>query len=253
MAIARTDWRTARRSVPAPGARWRPAGMAAAVRRGLPGAGRSGRNEATRQLGVDEATRRMLLGFAVPLWIGAGLADWWRHRRTGIERTAGTRESLIHALMMTEAGVPLLLGLFFEPNAGVLAASAGGFAAHQATALWDVTYAEDRRRVTPLEQHLHSLLEVVPLMAAVSLYNLHWDQALALVGRGPERPRFRLERKRRPLPRGTRGALLAAIAVLGVAPYAEELWRCARVNRSVRATPAPEEPATPTLRIAGRA
>ena len=53
---------------------------------------------------------------------------------------------------------------------------------HSATAYWDQAYAEQRRRVTPIEQHVHSLLEVSPLMAALFLTALHWDQAQALTG-----------------------------------------------------------------------
>jgi hypothetical protein len=207
--------------------------------------------EVRRQLGIDEATRRMLLYAVLPLWMGAGLADWWMHRRTDIEHTAGSRESAIHALMMTEAGLPTMLGLFFEPDAGVLAAATASLAAHEATAVWDVTYAESRRKVTPAEQHVHSLLEVVPLMATASLAALHWDQALAMVGRGPAKADFRLRPKAKPLSSKTRISILAAVTVFAGLPYLEELVRCLRVSRSLRSRPeAPEasEP-TPTLRI----
>lgn len=71
-----------------------------------------------RRLGVEAATRRLLLGGVVPLWLGAGLADWHKHKRTRIETTAGARESAIHALMMCEAGVPVMLGLFCEISPG---------------------------------------------------------------------------------------------------------------------------------------
>jgi hypothetical protein len=57
--------------------------------------GRRGVSKARRRAGVDEATRRLLLGFVVPTWIGAGLADWACHRATDIEHTAGRRESVI--------------------------------------------------------------------------------------------------------------------------------------------------------------
>ncbi len=110
--------------------------------------------------GVDRATRRALLYFVVPLWLGSGLADWWHHRRTHIERTAGAYESLLHLLMLAEAGVPSMLGLFLEVNAGVLATAYAALAAHEVTAFWDVAYAETRRRVTPTEQHVRSYLEV---------------------------------------------------------------------------------------------
>ena len=60
------------------------------------------------------------------LWIDAGLGDWICHRRTSIESTAGTRELALHALIMTEAGIPALPGLFVEVSAGVLAATLAG-------------------------------------------------------------------------------------------------------------------------------
>jgi hypothetical protein len=59
----------------------------------------------------------------MPLWLGAGLADWYIHRRTRIEDTAGPRESMIHALMFAESHTPALLGLFCEVNASVLASA----------------------------------------------------------------------------------------------------------------------------------
>ncbi|MEU9016755.1 diguanylate cyclase [Actinomadura sp. NPDC048394] len=202
-----------------------------------------------RALGVETATRRWLIGGVLPLWLGAGLADWHRHRRTHIETTAGTRESMIHSLMMTEAGVPVALGLFCEVNPGVLATCAGALAVHGATAYWDVSYAEERRRVTPLEQHIHSLLEVVPLMATGFLTVLYWDQARALVGQNG-RPDFRLRPKRRdPLSRRTRIALLAAMGLFGVLPYGEEMVRCLRARPTLKPQPTTEPAPTTTLSI----
>jgi hypothetical protein len=197
--------------------------LSRALRRSTPG-------ELRRRAGVDEATLRLLQYAVVPLWIGAGLADWFCHRRTDIEHTAGTRESAMHALQMAEAGVPATLGLFFEVNAGVLAATLAAFGLHQGTAVLDVAFADGRRRVTPTEQHLHGLLEQVPAMATAFLLALHWDQARALFGLGAERPVLRLERKRRPLTRGYRAGFLTAVAGLVAVPYGEELWRCLRAG-----------------------
>ncbi|MEU5885207.1 diguanylate cyclase [Spirillospora sp. NPDC047279] len=197
-----------------------------------------------RSLGVETASRRWLIGGVLPLWLGAGLADWYRHKQTRIEDTAGARESMIHSLMMAEAGVPVALGLFCEVNAGVLATCAGALGVHSATAYWDVSYAEERREVSPIEQHFHSLLEVVPLMATGFLAVLHWDQARALVGVG-ERPDFRIRFKRRdPLSWKSRAALLGAMGLFGVLPYAEEMLRCLRADPSLRARPEAPEPQT---------
>jgi hypothetical protein len=194
-------------------------------------------SEVRRRQGLDAATLRLLQYVVVPLWMGAGLADWYCHRRTDIEHTAGLREAGIHALMMSEAGVPATLGLFFEVNAGVLATTVATFALHQATAIWDVAYADERRRVTPTEQHVHGLLEQVPAMATAFLIALHWDQAQALVGRGPDRPRLELQAKRRPLSRRYRRGFLAAVAGLIALLYGEELWRCARARSQPYRTP----------------
>ena len=207
------------------------------------------RRDLERGAGIEHANRRVLLYFVIPLWLASGLADWYQHRKTHIERTAGAHESVVHLLMLAEAGVPALAGLFLEVNAGVLVLSFGAFAAHELTALWDVAYAEVRRHVSPTEQHIHSYLEIGPLMAVAFLTALHWDQARALIGRGEHVAEFVLRRKRHPLQRAYVLALLAAIGALGVVPYVEELVRCYRFSRTLAPLPAPPEPATPTLRI----
>jgi hypothetical protein len=216
--------------------------------RGMP----RGPADLRRTAGMENATRGLLLGGVMPLWLGAGLADWYLHRRSRIEQTAGPRESALHSLMFAETGVPVLLGLFCEVNAGVIATAAGAVAAHSATAYWDQAYAEPRRRVTPVEQHVHSLLEVSPVMATFLITALHWDQAKALAGRGRQPPRFGLRLKRRdPLSTSVRVTFLAAVAVFGVLPYAEELLRCWRTSHTLGPLPEPAEPATETLHVPG--
>jgi hypothetical protein len=226
--------------------------MALSVQRGRELASKlpRGTGDLRRTAGLENAARRLLLGGVMPLWLGAGLADWYLHRRTRIERAAGPRESALHSLMFAETGVPVLLGLFCEVNAGVLATAFGAVGAHSATAYWDQAYAEERRRVTPIEQHVHSILEVSPLMAVFLLTALHWDQAQALVGRDRRPPQFALRLKRRdPLSTSVRATLLVAITVFGVLPYAEELLRCWRASPTLDPLPKPAEPATETLRI----
>ncbi len=185
--------------------------------------------ERRRRRGVELATRRALQWFVMPIWLGAGLADWWCHRRTEIERTAGTTESLVHAMMMLEAGLPAMLGLFCEVNAGALAVTYVNLATHELTAIVDVAYADGRRRVTPAEQHVHGFLERVPLMATVLLTTLHWDQARSVFG-GGDRPDWRIRPKRRELSTRYRAGVLAAVTLLVALPYAEELMRCVRAK-----------------------
>jgi hypothetical protein len=186
-------------------------------------------SERRRREGIDDASRRALQGFVLPIWIGAGLADWWCHRRTDIEHTAGVTESVIHAAMMIEGGLPTVLGLFCEINAGVLALTYGTLAVHELTAVWDVAYAEGRREVTATEQHVHGFLERVPLMATVMLTVLHWDQARSVFGMGGT-PDWRIRSKRRRLSARYRAGVLGAVAALGIVPYGEELVRCLRAS-----------------------
>ena len=88
------------------------------------------------------------------------------HRRTRIERTSGLSEPAIHALMMAEISVPLLLTLLYEVNPLLLGISAAAAGAHEATAIWDVRSAVDGgREVRPAEQDIHSFLESLPFMA----------------------------------------------------------------------------------------
>ena len=80
-----------------------------------------------------DLVRAYLLYFILPLWIAAGLSDYLLHRRTQIAHTSGTKESLLHLLQLTEAGLPVLMGLLLEINALVLLLMLFGLAAHQAT------------------------------------------------------------------------------------------------------------------------
>lgn len=179
--------------------------------------------------GTREAARRFLLGFILPMWQMAGFADWACHRATRIEENSGTKETLLHLLMLVEMGLPTLAALFLEINAPVLAMMVAAFVAHEATALWDVSYAVTRREVTPLEQHVHSFLEVLPLMAASFLCALHWPQFQELVGAAPRRD-WGIRLKRHALPASVVAPTLAGVGALNVAPYLEELWRDLRAH-----------------------
>jgi hypothetical protein len=179
---------------------------------------------------TDLAMRRYTTYFLLPVWIIPGLLDYMWHRRTKIESTSGLQESVTHSLMLAEVGVPLLAGLLFEINAGVIAVMIGGFLLHEATAVWDVAYTVKRRLILPKEQHTHSFLEVLPFCGLSFVICMHWDQFLALAGKAQERPRFSFRLKRPPLPPRYLASMLSAIAVFLVLPYAEELLRCWRAQ-----------------------
>lgn len=174
----------------------------------------------------------ILMYFIVPLWLIAGFADWLCHRASHIEKTAGVKESALHLLQFAEIGLGLLAALFLEINAGIIAFLIIVFFVHEATALWDVSYAVAERKVTPVEQHIHSFLEIIPMIAIICVSALHWDQFLALFGFGPEKARFSLGWKTLPVPLSYVIALMIGVLLLAVIPYAEELYRGVRARRS---------------------
>jgi hypothetical protein len=175
-------------------------------------------------------TETYLLFVVLPLWLAAGIVDWFCHRAAHIELNAGPRESLIHLLMLAEAAVPLLLALFFEISGLVLLVMIAGWLLHEVTSYWDVRYATAHRRVSAFEQRVHDYLGVVPFLALSLVFVLHWPQALALVGLGPEPMSWAVAWKRPPLPVGYVAGLLGAVAVFEVLPYLEELWRGLRAR-----------------------
>ncbi|MFD8545502.1 diguanylate cyclase [Streptomyces sp. NPDC059649] len=187
-----------------------------------------------RPMDVEDANRRFLMYGVMPLWFVPAVADWAMHRRTRIEDTTGVRESAVHALMMAEAGVPVAMGLLARINPLVLTVMGGAALAHAATALWDVGLADGERELRPVEQHIHSFLEVLPLAALAFLGTLHPEQVRATLrgGRGPED--WKLLPKENPLPARYLAGIGLGIGACIVLPYAEEMTRCVRAARRRR-------------------
>jgi hypothetical protein len=125
---------------------------------------------------MTDVTRHFLMNIVLPVWLAAGVADWVCIRAASIETTTGPTGSAMHILMLTEAAIPVLAGMFLEITSPVLALMITAAMLHDATALWDVSYAVTKREVTPLEQHVHSFLEMVPVMAVSFVSVLHWPQ-----------------------------------------------------------------------------
>jgi hypothetical protein len=183
---------------------------------------------------MPEAAVSVLLYFILPLWLAAGFADYLCHRASNIEVTSGYKESLIHLLMFSEAAVPLLAAIFLEINAAVIAAMIAGLIAHQLTGLWDLAYATDTRYVSPVEQQVHSFLELLPLAAVLIVIILHWPQFLSLWGLGSETARFSLALKQDPLPWSYVTGFLCAVLAFELLPYLEELARGLRARKQAR-------------------
>ena len=120
--------------------------------------------------------------FALPafvaylVWLAAGCADFACHRRTDLAHTSGLRESTLHLLQLVLIGTGILLGLLFEPSLALLLVMLALVLAHAVVGYTDTLSAYGRREIRPLEQHLHSILDLAPWIA-VAWGALIWWQA----------------------------------------------------------------------------
>lgn len=170
----------------------------------------------------------IVLYLVVPAWLLAGFADWLCHRRSHIEVTSGARESLLHLVLLVEMGLPLLAAIYLEVNALVLGFLLAGFIAHELTTYVDLRVATSSRRVGVIEQLIHSVLEMAPVMILLLLASAHWGQWLALFGLGTEPRQFSLAWSSTAPPATYSAGLAAAVLALALGPYVEELLRARR-------------------------
>jgi hypothetical protein len=171
------------------------------------------------------AAQLILMYFILPAWLVAGFADYLCHRATHIESTSGPKESLLHLLQFAEMAVPTLAAIFLEINALIILIMIVCLLLHEATAIWDVSYAYATRTVTPTEQHIHSFLEMLPLMGLLIIITLHWPQFLALFGLGNESAQFGIRIKDGPPSAMYVAIVLSLVLLFEVLPYLEEFAR----------------------------
>ena len=184
---------------------------------------------ARRETRIDRSPIESLLYWGlIPAWGIPGLVDWWYHRRSQIERPdhGGTKESLIHSLMLAESGIVVVLALLDEVNPAALAVMTAVGLAHEVTANRDVQLASgSAREVTAGEQQTHSVLETLPFVLAGLLAASNWPQ---LRSTWRQSSSWRLRRRGVPFPARYLLGVAAALTATGAIPYAEELLRCLR-------------------------
>jgi hypothetical protein len=184
-------------------------------------------------MATDEILRALLMYFVLPIWLVAGFADYLCHRAAHIEQTSGWKESVLHLLQFAEMALPILAALFLEITSGVILLMIICLVLHQATAMWDVSYAAAMREVKPIEQHVHSVLEMMPLTGLLIVVALHWDAFIALFGLTPVS--FALVPKGAPLPWPYIITVLSLTLLFEVLPFLEELARGLRFRHAGRA------------------
>jgi hypothetical protein len=178
---------------------------------------------------IQDAAEWLLMAVVIPLWIVAGVADWWCHRRTRIEATSGLPENVFHWVLLGEGGVIVVAVALLEIDAAVLLLVFAAFLAHEVTTFVELRYTVPLRAVHPAEQMVHSFMELLPLVVLALLAVMRWDQVLALFDGGV--PDFSLQPKVQPWPLAYLAGVAAAVAVFNVLPMAEEGWRCVRARR----------------------
>jgi hypothetical protein len=172
---------------------------------------------------TDQILRFLMMYFVLPVWLVAGFADYLCHRAAHIERTSGWRESVLHLIQFAEMALPILAALFLEINTSIILMMIVCLVLHQATAMWDVSFAAAKREIKPIEQHVHSVLEMMPVTGLLLVIALHWEPFVALFGLAPGS--FGLAFKPEPLPWLYVGSMLGLTLVFEILPYLEELVR----------------------------
>lgn len=169
---------------------------------------------------MEYAAPFLLMKVVLPLLVLAGLLDWACHRATRIERTAGLQENLVHWLMFGQIGVGVLAVAVFELTAAVLLVVALVFVVHELTVYLELRYTVSRREVRPVEQAIHSFMEILPLAALLLLLVMPWQRTLDFNVRA------------QPWPLGYTLWMAAAVLLMNVLPLAEETIRCLRARRA---------------------
>jgi len=173
----------------------------------------------------------VLLGFVViPVWMAMGVADYFCHRASDIAHTSGVRESLMHLVQFALVGTPLTMALFLRVDAGLLLVMLISLVLHHTVAYIDVRYANATRRVRPIEQMVHSFLEIMPITAFLLVGTIAFDQLEALFGVGEAHADFALRLRQPPLPIWYIATVLSGAFVFNLVPYLEEFLRCLRAR-----------------------
>lgn len=109
------------------------------------------------------------------VWLLAGLADFACHRRTDLPHTSGLAESVLHLVQLSILGAGVCLALAFQIGTSVLAVLCLLVAAHAVVGYMDTRVAWPRREIRPSEQHVHSVLDMAPIIALAAVIAVQRD------------------------------------------------------------------------------
>lgn len=169
---------------------------------------------------VASALENLLLWGIYPLWLLAGAGDYLCHRATDIEHSSGSHESWYHLAQFLVLLAAFAIAVLLEMNAATFGIMVALVLAHSVLAHMDVSYTDGRRYLSPMEQHIHGFMEVLPLVAVAMFGVLHWGQ----ISVGLTSPILSLATTIT----SSSLLLLASFAVLAGVPILEELMRTRR-------------------------
>jgi hypothetical protein len=180
--------------------------------------------EHLRALSTPVLVFDLILYGLLPLWLIMGFLDYHCHRTSKIEESSGITESLLHAVMGVQIGIPIFLGLLFEINVGVLLIMLAALIFHEWVAHLDVAYARQHRQISMLEIHVHSFLETLPFFTVALIVCINWSAFVDLIS-------FNWEGHLglNPKVNSTVHYILGYVALMlfaDIVPYIGELTRC---------------------------
>ena len=162
------------------------------------------------------------------VWLSAGLGDFLCHWRTDLPHTSGVAESATHLVQLGLLAAAVVLVLAFEvgPTSALLLLAL--VIAHAAVGYLDTRIAFDKRRVLlPIEQHLHSVLDMAPIVALAWVVISTWPAAT--------RSDWPLQSRQHALPVVVWLAVLVPAAVLCVGPALIEFRAAWAAQRRIQA------------------
>lgn len=179
---------------------------------------------------LEALLRGFLLYIILPAWVFCGFFDYLCHKHTKIETTTGLRETILHALMGIQIGLPIYLGLFLEVDVLLLLIMLGVLIFHEYVAHHDVKTTYHKREITVWEIHAHSFLEVIPFVIFGLLSLLKWPAFINLIT-FQWQGHLSLRPKTDPIDSNFIVGYMLFMLVVGIAPYVEEFHRCWRFRK----------------------
>ncbi len=185
-----------------------------------------------RSITTDVLLFNMILYLCLPLWLLMGFADYYCHRKSKIEFTTGMKESIYHAVMGIQIGIPVFLGLFFKINVLLLLLMIVVLIFHEWVAHHDVKYALHKREISIMETHVHSFLEVLPFVIVGLIVCINWPAFVDLITFNWAN-HMSLTLREKPLDFWYVCGYVSLMLFADVLPFLEEFLRCYRHRNSI--------------------